>query len=372
MPTATKDYYKTLGVAENASTEEIKRAYRKLAKQYHPDANPDDATVADRFKEVSEAYSVLSDEKKRAQYDDMRRYGGGFGPGGFGRGTAQPGSAQQRPGGFSFEEMEFGGLGDLFSSIFDRGRRRGGARPRGPQRGETVEYAVEISFAQAARGGKIPVTVPVTEECTTCAGSGARPGTTPTACPECGGSGTISFGQGGFMVNRPCPACYGRGAIATDPCPACAGQGQAQRTRTLEVNVPAGVDTGSKLRLSGQGGQGPAGGPPGDLILTFRVRPDRFFTREGLDVHCTVPINVAQAMLGSRVKVRTVDGKGVVLKIPPGTQNGTRFRIRGQGVRKAGKQGDQFVRVNVTVPERLDAEGEELVRKLAETAELPY
>ncbi len=375
MATQTKDYYRILGVAENASAEEIKKAYRKLAKQNHPDANPNNAAAAERFKEISEAYSVLSDEQKRKQYDQMRKFGafGGFGArpgGGFGRTGAGAGAAEGA-GGFSFEDLGgIGGFGDLFSSIFDRGRRRG--RAQGPQRGQNVEYAVEIPFELAVRGGKLPISVPITEECPTCHGSGARPGTTPVTCPECKGTGTITFGQGSFAVSRPCPACYGRGTIATDPCPTCEGQGQVRRQKQLQITVPAGVDTGSKLRLSGQGEPGPAGGPPGDLILTFRVQPHHFFTREGLDIHTTVPINIAQAALGSKIRVRTVDGKHVVLRIPPGTQSGTRFRIKGQGVEKGGRRGDQYVRVQVTIPDKLDDQEERLMREFAKVAELKY
>ncbi len=380
MATQTKDFYRILGIAENASADEIKKAYRKLAKKYHPDANPNDTAAADRFKEISEAYAVLSDEEKRKQYDQMRKFGafGGVGGmGGFGRGAgARPGpsaGAGAPPGGFSFEDLgDVGGLGDLFGSIFEFGRRRGGARPAGPQRGENVEYAVEIPFEVAVRGGKRTITVPITEDCPTCHGSGARPGTDLTTCPECKGRGTITFGQGGFAVSRPCPACYGKGKIPTDPCPTCAGQGQVRHQRQIQVTIPAGVDTGSKIRLPGQGEKGAAGGPAGDLIATFRVLPDHFFTREGLDIHCTVPINVAQATLGSRIRVRTVDGKRVVLRIPAGTQSGTRFRIKGQGVEKGGERGDQFVRVNVTVPEKLDERERKLMEEFAEAAGLRY
>jgi molecular chaperone DnaJ len=385
MSTQTRDFYRILGVAENATPDEIKKSYRKLAKQYHPDANPNDASAADRFKEISEAYAVLNDAEKRKQYDQMRKYGAFGFPGGgspFGRGTAtRPGASS--PGGapgaggrtdsFSFEDIGgLGGLGDLFGSIFDIGGRRRGSRAQGPQRGHNVEYAVEVPFEIAARGGKLPVTIPITEECATCSGSGARPGTTPTTCPECKGSGTVTFGQGGFAVSRPCPACYGRGTIPTDPCPTCNGQGQQRRQRQVQITVPAGVDDGSKIRLSGQGERGPGGGPAGDVIITVRVKPDRFFTREGLDVHCTVPINIAQATLGSRIRVRTLDGKRVVLTIPPGTQPGTRFRIRGQGIEKSGRRGDQFVRVQVRVPEKVDARTEELMRELASASEMKY
>ena len=217
MSTQTKDFYKLLGVAENASAAEIKKAYRKLAKQYHPDANPNDAAAAERFKEISEAHSVLADTEKRAKYDQMRKFGGFGAPGGFGRtgtpGAGAPGGAEA---GFSFDDLSgIGGLGDLFGSIFDLGGRRRGARAPGPQRGPNIEYAVEIPFEMAVRGGRLPISIPVMEECGTCHGSGAAPGTTPTTCPECKGIGTITFGQGGFAVQRPCPACYGKGTIPT-------------------------------------------------------------------------------------------------------------------------------------------------------------
>mgnify|MGYP002780749320 CR=1 FL=1 len=375
MATQTKDYYRVLGVAENATPEEIKKTYRKLAKKYHPDANPNDAQAAERFKEISEAHAVLADPEKRKQYDQMRKLGAfGFPGGGFGRagapGGAGPAGGPGAPGGFSAEDLSgLGGLGDLFGSIFDFGRKRG---PRaGPQRGQNVEFAVEIPFEVAARGGKLPISVPVTEDCPTCHGSGAAPGTTPVTCPECKGTGSITFGQGGFAVSRPCPACYGKGTIAPTPCPTCNGQGQVRRQRQLQINVPAGVDTGSRLRLAGQGEPGPGGGPPGDLLLTFRVQPDRFFSRDGLDLHCTVPLNLAQATLGSRLRVRTLDGK-VNLRIPPGTQSGTKFRIKERGIEKNGRRGDQYVHVQVTVPAKLDEREERLMREFADAAELKY
>ncbi|MEX2581758.1 MAG: molecular chaperone DnaJ [Gemmatimonadota bacterium] len=373
MATATKDFYRILGVAENASADEIKKAYRKLAKQYHPDANPNDAGAADRFKEVSEAYAVLSDEAKRKQYDQVRKFGGfgGFRPGGGGPGT---GGAAGQTETFSFEDLGgLGGLGDIFGSIFDFGRKKGaGGRAQAAQRGQNVEYAVEVPFETAARGGKISITVPVSEPCGSCGGNGAAPGTTPTTCPECKGSGSVVFGQGGFAVSRPCPACYGRGSIPTTPCPTCQGQGQVRTQRQLQVTVPAGVDTGSKLRIPEQGETGPGGGTRGDLILSFRVKPHRFFSRDGLDINCTVPINIAQATLGSKLRVRTVDGKHVVLRVPPATQSGTRFRIRGHGIEKGGRKGDQFVRVEVRVPEQLDPDEETLLKDFARVADLKY
>jgi molecular chaperone DnaJ len=359
MSTQTKDFYRVLGVAENASQDEIKKAYRKLAKQYHPDAHPNDNAAAERFKEISEAYSVLSDEDKRKQYDQMRKFGGLGGLGGFRPGAARPGGAggpnQQT---FTFDDISDlgGGLGDLFGSIFDFGKRgRAGARPGGPERGENIEYAVEIPFRTAVRGGKVTLQVPVTEDCPTCRGSGGAPGATINTCPECQGKGTVTFGGGStFGVTRPCPMCGGKGKVPSEPCPTCSGAGKVRRQRAVNVTVPAGVDNGSKIRLAGQGEPGAAGGPPGDLVLTFRVEADTFFTRDGLNVECTIHVNLAQAVLGSKVKVRTVDGQYVVLKVPPGTQPGRKFRIKGMGVEKAGRRGDQMVKVQVDVPETLD------------------
>jgi molecular chaperone DnaJ len=379
MTTGTKDYYQLLGVSENAEPDEIRKAYRKLAKKYHPDANPGDPSAADRFKEVSEAHAVLSDSEKRKQYDQMRKLGAfGFGTG---RGARRGARDMQEPAGggytsaegFSFDDLGgLGGLGDLFTSIFDRGRKGAGARRSGPQRGEDVEVSAEISFEKAVRGGTISIQVPITETCATCTGSGAAPGAAIRACGECGGSGTVSFGQGGFAVKRPCPACMGRGRVPEVPCPSCRGSGQVRQTRKLQVSVPSGVETGSRLRLSGQGEAGSQGGPPGDLILVFQVRPHRFFRREALDIHVTVPLNLVQATLGSKVKVRTVSGKHVVLRIPPGTQNGTRFRIRGQGVTRGERTGDQFVEVRVEVPETLTPEAEEAMKSFAESTGLRY
>lgn len=374
MPgTSTKDYYAILGVGESADADEIKKAYRRLAKRYHPDANPDDPGAAERFKEVGEAYAVLSDPEKRARYDQMRKMGP-FARFGGGAAGARSGGGGEEPFRFSFDDLgDLGGFGDLFSSIFDFGRRR---RPRGDGAASgprpNVEYTVEIPLSVAARGGTIAVKVPITDACAACGGTGSAPGTRPRKCGECGGSGSVSFGQGGFAVNRPCPVCYGRGEIPSRPCARCGGAGDVREERSIRLSVPAGVDTGSKLRLSGQAGRDGTGGPRGDVIITFRVAEDRFFRREGLDLHCTVPINLAQATLGSKIRVRTVDGKRVALKIPPGTQSGTRFRIPGQGVEKSGRRGDQLVHVKVEVPEQLDPEAERLMREFARTADLKH
>jgi molecular chaperone DnaJ len=375
VATGTKDFYKVLGVEEKASQDEIKKEYRKLAKRYHPDANPDSPKAAERFKEIGEAYTVLSDPAKRKQYDQMRKLGAfGFGrgatPGGYSTGRPSPGGAG---GGFSFDDLSgFGGISDIFSSIFDLGKK--GAKPKkeGPEKGENVEYVVEISFETAVRGGKISISVPITEECTTCSGSGAAPGTKTRTCGECKGSGSVTFGQGGFAVTRPCPACFGRGKIPETACPSCSGSGNVRQTRKIQVAVPTGVETGSRLRLSGQGERGRGGGAPGDLIINFKVGSHRFFRREGLDIHVTVPINIVQATLGSKIRVRTVSGKKVVLRIPSGTQAGTKFRLRGQGIEKGDRRGDQYVEVRVEVPETISDDEQKAMEEFAEAAGLKH
>jgi len=378
MAGGSKDFYQVLGVSEKASAGEIKKAYRKLAKQYHPDANPDDPRAADKFKEIGEAYSVLSDEEKRKQYDRMRRLGAfGFGTG-RGRASTHPPPGAGHAQTFSFEDLQggFGGISDLFSSLFDMGgRRAGGARQqsrRGPKKGADVEYVVEIPFLTAARGGKIAVDVAMTEECATCHVSGAAPGTQLRKCSECNGTGTVSFGQGGFAVTRPCPACFGRGTIPETPCPSCQGRGTVRQNRKIQITVPVGVDSGSRVRLSGQGERGAGGGPPGDLIITFKVKPHRFFRRKGLDIYVSVPINIVQATLGSKIRVRTISGKKVVLRIPPGTQSGTKFRIRGQGIERGERVGDQYVEVRVEVPDELTPEEQKAMEEFAATSGMKH
>jgi molecular chaperone DnaJ len=367
---AAKDFYQILGVPDSAGQDEIKKAYRRLAKQYHPDANPNNPKAAERFKEISEAHSVLSDTEKRTQYDRMRKYGAFDG---VGRGS-RAGAAGARAGGGGagepygeegFDFSDFGGLGDIFSSIFGRGRREE------PQT-ETLETLVEIPFRVAVLGGKVPVTLAVNETCPTCTGSGGAPGATWSTCPECNGRGTISFGQGSFSVNRPCPQCRGRGRIPSQPCPTCAGVGELRRERQVVITVPPGTEAGSRVRLRGQGQASRPGGPPGDLLVTFQVLPDRFFHRDGLDIHCEVPINVAQAILGTRLRVRTLDGKKVMLRIPAGTQPGRKFRIKGQGIEKNGRRGDQLVGIQVTIPADISPEQQESFKKFAEAAGLRY
>lgn len=370
---AAKDFYRVLGVPDSASQDEIKKAYRRLAKQYHPDANPNNAAAAERFKEISEAHSVLSDTEKRKQYDQMRRLGAfdGAAAGGPRRGTGARGPGARGPE-IDMEGVEFGdfgGLGDIFSSIFGRGRQEA---PR-PGVAEPIETVVEVPFRVAMLGGKVPVTLSVTEPCPTCAGSGGAPGATWSTCPECNGRGTISFGQGGFAVNRPCPQCRGRGRIPSQPCPTCRGAGEVRTERRVVITVPPATETGTRVRIRGQGEPGgQPGSPAGDLLVTFQVQPDRFFRREGLDIVCEVPLNLAQATLGTRLRVRTLDGKKVMLRIPPGTQPGRKFRIKGQGIEKNGVRGDQLVQVQVTLPDELTPEQQELMKKLADSAGLAY
>lgn len=376
------DFYAVLGVSSSATADEIKKQYRRLAKQYHPDANQNDPKSAERFKEISEAYNVLGDADKRKQYDDMRRLGAFGGVGGFGGGGAR---ASSRPGGFGstgpgqpgagtftdFDVGGIGGLGDLFSSMFGGGGASR-ARSRGPEKGQTIEQTVAVPFRTAAAGGKVPVELEVNEECAICRGSGAAPGAQIKPCGECSGRGVISFGQGSFAVNRPCPVCMGRGNVPTERCGTCRGTGEARAKRTVLISVPAGAENGHKVRLRGQGGKGASGGQAGDLVITFDVQPDRFYKRDGLDLIATVPINVAQATLGSRISVKTLDGKKVALRIPPGTSAGKRFKVSGQGIAKDGKQGDLLVEITITVPESLNDAQEKAMRDFAEASGLKF
>ncbi|MDB4899654.1 MAG: Chaperone protein dnaJ [Gemmatimonadetes bacterium] len=377
MAPSQKDFYAVLGVPDTATAEQIKKKYRSLASKHHPDKNPNDPKAVDTFKAISEAYTTLGDPEKKKQYDEMRRLGafGGFG----GNGGARSGRAGSygapagAQGGVRFEDLGdlggLGGLGDIFSSMFGGGATRGGAqnaRPRGPQRGQDVEVTLTIPFRTAALGGKVPVELDVNEECPTCHGSGAAPGAKMVTCEECGGRGTISFGQGGFAVQRPCPVCLGRGQVPTERCPTCAGAGEVRSRKKITITVPAGVDTGSRIRLKGQGARGPNGGQPGDLLVGFQVEADRFYRREALDLIAPVKINIAQATLGSKISVKTLDGKKVTIKIPPGTTSGKRFRVRGQGIERDGVKGDLIVEVEVTVPEKLTPEQEEAMKKFAE------
>jgi molecular chaperone DnaJ len=361
---AQRDYYQTLGVSESATTDEIKKAFRRLAKQYHPDRNPNNPQAADRFKEINEAHDVLSDAEKRKKYDQLRRYGAFAGAargmeGGFGAGGGAP-QGTEVP--FDLSDLgSFGGLGDLFSSIFGR---RSGARAEDE---EEIETTISIPFRVAALGGKVPVRLTLPEVCPTCGGSGGAPGATFSTCPECRGRGTISFGQGGFAVQRPCPVCRGRGKVPSQRCPTCQGAGEVRQEKHLTITIPPGTEDETRLRLKGQGAKG-----RGDVVAVIRVEPDRFFRREGLDVIGVVPVNLAQALLGSKIKVRTLDGKRVVLKVPPGTQHGQKFRIPEQGIERNGRRGDQYVEIHVQIPDKLTAEQEAALREFAEKSGMRY
>jgi molecular chaperone DnaJ len=360
-----KDYYSILGVSETASAEEIHKAFRALAKRWHPDANKGDKDAERRFKEISEAHEVLSDSEKRAQYDQLRKaramgYGGeGFDFSQFRQGAGARGGGK----GFSFEDL--GGFGDLFSNIFGRESRfsHQAGRTYRAQKGDDVVFSVEISFDEAVRGGKRSINVPHTGNCSRCGGSGAEPGSTPATCPSCGGSGVVSSFQGGFGISRPCPKCLGRGTVNSNPCRVCFGRGTVDETRTISVNIPAGIKDGAKIRLAGQGEPGIASGPPGDMYLLVRVAPHPDFDRRGNDIYSKVAVDFAQAALGAKVPVRTLDGE-VALNVPAGTQPGAKLRLRGRGVKGTdGSQGDHYVTVTVKVPKNLTAEQRRLLEE---------
>lgn len=344
-----KDYYKILGVSKDAKPEDIKKAFRKLARANHPDQHPGDKAAETRFKEVSEANSVLSDATKRKEYDDARSmFGGGFRfPGG-----GQPG----RPGqGVNFEDLlrnaGDGGLGDLFGGLFQQpqGRRSG----RGPRRGSDIEGEVTIPFADAAVGVTVGVQMVSEDACEACRGTGAKAGTVPKVCPTCQGSGMQASQSGGFAFSEPCRECRGRGLVIETPCPVCSGSGRGQSTKTMQVRIPAGVADGSKIRVKGKGGAGENSGAAGDLYVLVHVTPHPIFGRSGDALTVTVPITYSEAALGAEVDVPTLDGSSVRLRVPAGTPNGRTFRVKGRGVGKAGEAGDMLVSVDVQVPAQL-------------------
>ena len=365
-----KDYYRVLGVSENASQKDIKSAYRKLSRQYHPDTNPGDAAAEERFKEVSAAYDVVGDADKRKEYDEVRKLGpmgGMFGGGGAGagRGAGAPG------GGFRFEDV--GDLGDVFGGLFGRGRRGGAAgrpgRGTGPHRGQDLEAELHLDFDDAVQG--LTTTIHLTSEaaCSTCHGSGARPGTTPHTCPRCNGRGVLDDNQGFFSFSQPCPNCGGQGFVIDDPCPTCRGTGVEHRPREVKVRLPAGVADGQRIRLKGRGGPGRNGGPPGDLYVTARVGAHPVFGRRGDDLTLTVPVTFPEAALGADIRVPTLDSGSVTVRIPPGTRSGRTLRVKGKGVPGRKKTGDLLVTIEVAVPQQLSDDERKAVEALAAAAD---
>jgi molecular chaperone DnaJ len=349
MPTL----YDTLGVKKGASADEIKKAYRKLAAKYHPDKNPGDASAEEKFKEVQNAYDVLSDAEKRKQYD---RFGDANGRRGF-----DPGDFNFRGGGSNFD---VGDIGDLFGGLFNRGTTRT-RRPQ-PERGADIEVPVNLSFEDSLRGLETKIPVEVTTACRECGGTGAEPGTTPVICPECNGRGVISESQGLFALSQPCPRCRGNGTVIEKPCHKCHGTGTEKRTRRYSVRIPAGVKDGTRIRLKGKGEVGRAGGPVGDLFVVTRVQPSKLFERRGSDLVIDVPVTYAEAALGATVEVPTPYGGRVSLKVPPGTQDGRQLRIRSQGAPKlkGGGKGDLIARLRLTVPKKLTKKEREALEEL--------
>ncbi|MFG3051236.1 molecular chaperone DnaJ [Kitasatospora sp. NPDC048239] len=342
-----KDYYKVLGVPKDASATEIKKTYRKLAREFHPDANKGDVKAEDRFKDISEAYDVLSDEKRRKEYDEARTLfaNGGFRSGGPGNGNhsfdfGDLFSGSQGGGG--------GGIGDVFGGLFNRG----GTRQAQPRRGADVETEVTLSFEEAVDGATVPLRMTSQAPCRTCNGTGARTGTTPRVCPTCVGAGTVSRGQGAFALSEPCRDCRGRGMIVDDPCPDCHGSAKATSARTMQVRIPAGVQDAQRIRLKGKGAQGERGGVSGDLYVTVHVDTHPVFGRKGDNLTVTVPVTFPEAALGGTIEVPTLNGPSVKLKLPAGSANGLTLRARGKGAtRKDGTRGDLLVTVEVAVPQ---------------------
>ncbi|HUB99516.1 MAG TPA: molecular chaperone DnaJ [Solirubrobacterales bacterium] len=354
------ELYKTLGVAKNASDDEIKKAYRKLARKYHPDRNPDDKEAEEKFKEISAAHDVLADPEKRKEYDQGGQFANFGGFGGGGQGPFGPGAGGGQ-GGFGAD------LGDIFSNLF--GARGGGGRGQAQQvRGRDLETEIQLSFDQAVNGAQISVTVPKAERCTTCHGSGAKPGTSPVTCPRCEGRGIDAQSQGFFSISQPCPQCGGAGQIIEDPCPTCGGSGLTQQTKRYKVNVPAGVKDGTRIRLAGKGEAGPRGGPPGDLYVTTRVASSPIFKRlDDGNLEVAVPITIPEALRGGTIEVPTLQGTKKI-KVAPGTKHGTIQRLRGEGPPKPkGKgNGDIRYRLEIAIPSELSEEQSEAAEKLAE------
>ena len=346
---AKQDYYDILGVSRSASAAEIKSSFRKLAMKHHPDRNPGDKAAEQRFKELNEAYEILKDDQKRAAYDQ------------FGHAAFQNGAGGGRSAGGQFD---FGGFADVFDDLF--GDFMGGGRRRGPQgRGADLRYNLEISLEEAFEGKQAQIKVPTTVRCDACNATGSAKGAAPGTCPGCRGAGRVRAQQGFFTIERTCPTCGGNGRVITDPCDACNGSGRVHREKTLSVKIPAGVEDGTRIRLSGEGEAGTRGGTPGDLYIFISVAPHRLFRRDGANIHCRVPIPLATAALGGQIEVPTIDSKRARLQIPEGTQTGHRFRLRGKGMTElnSGARGDMFAEIIVETPVNLTRRQKELLRE---------
>ena len=348
---AKRDFYEILGVAKNASDDEIKKAYRKLAMKYHPDRNPDSKGAEDKFKEAKEAYEMLSDPQKREAYDRFGHAGVDPNVGGGG------GAGFAGAGGFS------DAFGDIFGDIFGggAGRSRGGAQV---YRGADLRYNLDISLEQAANGFDTTIRVPSWDGCDTCHGSGAKPGTSPTTCGTCGGHGQVRMQQGFFSIQQTCPKCHGTGKVIPDPCNTCSGSGRIKRNKTLEVKIPSGIDDGMRIRSTGNGEPGMNGGPPGDLYVEIHIKPHAVFQRDGDDLHCEMPISFAKAAIGGEIEVPTLSGKGS-FTVPEGTQTGKTFRLRGKGIKgvRSGFPGDLFCHVLIETPVKLTEKQKDLLRE---------
>ena len=358
-----RDYYEVLGVARTATPEEVKKAYRKVALQFHPDRNPDNKEAEGKFREVTEAYDILADAKKRQAYDQ------------FGHAGVSGQAAGGGPGGFDFSRG-FGDMnevfGDIFGDIFGGGggRAKGGGRG---SRGSDLRYNMTITFQEAAFGGEKTIVIPKEVGCTTCKGSGAKPGTSADSCGTCRGAGEIRFQQGFFTLSKTCPECGGAGQVIRSKCSDCRGQGRKSESVKLAVKIPAGIDSGQRLKLKGEGEAGVSGGPSGDLDVVIEVADHPFFKREGADIQCVVPISFTQAALGAEVEIPTIEG-GVMLKIPAGSQNAKRFRLKSKGIAKLGTRdrGDQYVDIQVEVPTKLSADQKAVLEKFAGLSEQSY
>lgn len=369
---AESDYYQILGVGKDAPQDEINRAFRKLAKKYHPDRNPGNKAAEKRFKELSAAHEVLGDSEKRRQYDRLREAKArGFATGDFSdflRSAGQGAGRGAGPGSTGWSFGDLGGLGDLFSSLFGE---RAGTATAPPQRGEDILQKIDIPFMTSIDGGTVTLRLRRPETCPACAGSGAAPGSSVKTCSACKGRGTVQVSQGGFAFSRPCPECLGRGKRVGKPCDRCGGQGRVQGARNLSVKIPKGVRDGAKIRLTGEGEPGQGGASPGDLYLEVHVLPHPSLERDGYDIYSAVGLSIVQATLGTTVAVQTLDGP-VELRVPPGTSSGAKLRLRGRGVAThGGERGDHYVRVKIVAPRHLSPAQADLLRRFAQEAKLP-